>query len=70
MDVHPTCFMVAIGSLESFKIYVLTEELNTLYQAPLKHCSQVRFSNEGHLLAIAYQNENLRIMNVYTMQVI
>jgi hypothetical protein len=31
MDVHPTCFMVAIGCLENFKVYVLTEELNTLY---------------------------------------
>lgn len=70
MDVHPTCFMVAVGFIDVFRIYVLTEELNTLYQTQLKHCNNVRFSREGTLLALTYQQDNLRILNAYTLQAV
>lgn len=52
---HPSGFHIIIGLEDKIQMMnVLSKTLNSIRQISIKQCREVRFSNGGHLFAIAH----------------
>lgn len=59
---------MAVGFCDKMRIYhILLSELRSYKEIVLRGICQIKFSNGGHLLAVAYakQKYNIHLINVY-----
>lgn len=52
-----------------FVRYVVTDELKLYFSAPLKHCTQVRYSKLGEYLAVTCNSKFLLILKVWDLSI-
>jgi len=64
---HPSGFHVIIGLDDKIQMMnVLSKSLNSIKQISIKGCREIRFSNGGHLFAVAFLANGVHIFNFYT----
>ena len=71
---HPSGYYLAVGFVDKLRMYhVLSEDIRKYKEIAQKSCTNLKFSNGGHLLAVCcpkQKNSNyvLFIYNAYTME--
>lgn len=71
---HPSGYYIAAGFLDKLRIFhVLHSELKPYKEMAVKSCTQVKFSNGGHMLAAAYPRPKsnhyyINVYEAYTME--
>ena len=68
MALHPLGYYLAVGFYDKLRIYhILSEEFRNYKEIVLKGVCQLKFSNGGHLLGVAYskQKYNIHLINIY-----
>ncbi|KAH8299350.1 hypothetical protein KR044_000556, partial [Drosophila immigrans] len=70
VELNSTGLMAAIGFSDQLRItQIFMDELNIVKTYNFPHCNDVRYSNLGHLMAAAYDN-NIAVTSVYNLEVI
>ncbi|ALC42004.1 CG4329 [Drosophila busckii] len=70
VELNSTGLMAAIGFSDQLRItQIFMDDLNIVKTYNFPHCNDVRYSNFGHLMAAAYDN-NITITSVYNLEVV
>ncbi|XP_002068679.3 cilia- and flagella-associated protein 57 [Drosophila willistoni] len=70
VELNSTGLMAAIGFSDQLRItQIFMDDLNIVKTYNFPHCNDVRYSNLGHLMAAAYDN-NITITSVYNLEVV
>jgi len=64
---HPSGFHIIVAVADKITIMnVLSKQLSTFRNFPVKQCKEISFSNGGHLFAAGQHNFKIFIYNFYT----
>ncbi|XP_017867333.1 PREDICTED: cilia- and flagella-associated protein 57 [Drosophila arizonae] len=70
VELNSTGLMAAIGFSDQLRItQIFMDELNIVKTYNFPHCNDVKYSNFGHLMAAAYDN-NISVTSVYSLDVV
>ncbi|BFG04282.1 cilia- and flagella-associated protein 57 [Drosophila madeirensis] len=70
VELNSTGLIAAIGFSDQLRItQIFMDDLNIVKTYNFPHCNDVRYSNLGHLMAAAYDN-NIAITSVYNLEVL
>ena len=67
--IHPTGFQTIVGFRDRFRLYnIMLDQLALHSEVMCKKCLDVKFSNGGHLFAVA-SNTNILVYDYITLQI-